>query len=66
MIAALVEASVKKPMVRDFQDLLEDTASLRGFWKNKVTRILLVLFFSSLGGMIGNLIALPFMVKAFA
>ena len=66
MIAALVEAYVKKPMVRDFQGLLEDTASLRGFWKNKVTRILLVFFFSSLGGMIGNLIALPFMVKAFA
>jgi pheromone shutdown-related protein TraB len=66
MIAALVEAKIKKPMVKDFQDLLEDTSSIRGFWKNKVTRILLVFFFSSLGGMIGNLIAIPLMIKAFA
>jgi pheromone shutdown-related protein TraB len=65
MIAALVEAWIKKPMVKDFQDLLEDTASLKGFWKNKVTRILLIFFFSSLGGMIGNMIALPMMWRAF-
>jgi pheromone shutdown protein TraB len=32
---------------------------LKGFYTNRVTRILLVFFLSSIGGMIGNFIAIP-------
>jgi len=59
--AGIVEAWLRKPRVSDFQNLSTDVATLRGFYRNKVTPILLVFFMSSLGGALGNFIALPFL-----
>jgi len=59
LVAALVEAWASKPQVRDFENLSEDILSVRGFYRNKITRILLVFFFASLGGAVGNFISLP-------
>ena len=61
--AALVEAWLRKPLVSDFQSLATDVSTLRGFYRNKVTHILLVFFLSSLGGALGNFIALPFLAR---
>jgi len=52
--AAICEATVRKPKVEDFENLPTDVTSIRGFWKNRVTRTILVFFLSSLGGMAGN------------
>ena len=57
--SGIVEAWLRKPMVADFQNLSADVGTLRGFYRNKVTHILLVFFLSSMGGAIGNFIALP-------
>lgn len=62
MLTGLVEALLRKPRVGDFERLSEDILSLRGFYRNRVTHILLVFLLSSIGGMIGNFIALPFLV----
>ncbi len=62
-VAGLVEASVRKPKVGDLEDLPEDILSARGFWRNKVTRILLVVVFTNLGSAVGTFVALPMMVK---
>ena len=62
-VSGLVEAFSRKPKVRDFENLQEDIYSLRGFWKNKVTRILLVVVFTNLGSSIGTFVAIPLMVK---
>lgn len=59
MFAALAEASLRKPSVGDFQRLGTDISSVRGFYRNRVTHILLVFFLSSLGGAIGNFISIP-------
>lgn len=59
LVAALVEAWASKPQVHDFESLSEDILSIRGFYRNKITRILLVFFLASLGGAIGNIISLP-------
>jgi len=59
LVAALVEAWARKPQVKDFENLSEDILSIRGFYRNKITRILLVFFFASLGGAIGNIVSLP-------
>jgi pheromone shutdown protein TraB len=59
MFAGLAEAFLRKPKVADFQSLAEDVTSLKGFYRNRITHILLVFFLSSIGGMIGNFIALP-------
>ena len=59
LVAALVEAWARKPQVKDFENLSEDILSIRGFYRNKITKILLVFFFASLGGAVGNFISLP-------
>lgn len=55
-VAGLVEAILRKPQVRDFESLSQDVTRVSGFWKNKVTRILLIVFFANLGSMIGTFI----------
>ena len=62
-VSGLVEAFVRKPKVKDFENLTTDMLSIRGFWKNKVTRILLVVLFTNLGSTLGTMLAIPLMVK---
>jgi len=62
-VSGLVEAFSRKPKVKDIENLPEDILSIRGFWKNKVTRILLVVVFTNLGSALGTFIAIPLMWK---
>jgi pheromone shutdown protein TraB len=62
-VSGLVEAFSRKPKVRDFENLSKDIVSIKGFWKNKITRILLVVVFTNLGSSLGTLVAIPLMVK---
>lgn len=48
LFASLVEAKIKKPKVKDFEDLGEDTTTIKGFFKNGVTRILLIFILANL------------------
>ncbi|MBF0450907.1 MAG: TraB/GumN family protein [Candidatus Magnetomorum sp.] len=64
-VSGLVEAFARKPKVKDFQQLADDIGSFKGFWKNSVTRILLVVVFTNLGSSLGTFIALPMMIRAF-
>jgi pheromone shutdown-related protein TraB len=59
LFTGAVEAFLRKPRVSDFERLQQDIGSLKGFYTNRVTRILLVFFLSSIGGMVGNFIAIP-------
>ncbi|MDX9959346.1 MAG: TraB/GumN family protein, partial [Spirochaetia bacterium] len=63
LFSGVTEAWLRKPRVSDFQSLAGDVATLRGFYSNKVTHILLVFFLSSMGGAIGNFIALPILAS---
>jgi pheromone shutdown-related protein TraB len=63
LFAGVVEAYLRKPTVQDFEKLSDDVMSVKGFYRNRVTHILLVFFLSSIGGMIGNFIALPFLAS---
>ncbi|MEJ2081055.1 MAG: TraB/GumN family protein [Acidobacteriota bacterium] len=56
-VSGLVQAIVKKPTVQDLEDLPEAINSVRGFWSNPVSRILLVVVFSNLGSMLGTFLA---------
>jgi pheromone shutdown protein TraB len=57
LFAGLAEAALRKPKVEDFERLSTDISSIKGFWKNRVTRVLLIFLLSSLGGMLGNFIS---------
>jgi len=63
-VCGLVEAFIRKPQVKDFESLPRDILSLKGFWRNKVTRILLVVVFTNIGSSLGTFVAIPLMAKA--
>ena len=63
--AGLVEASIRKPKVKDFEDLGDDISTLKGFWKNRVTRTLLVVVFANLFSSLGTFISGIDIVKKF-
>lgn len=65
-VSGLTEILVGRPKVRDFENLSKDLASLRGFWKNKITRVLLVVVFTNIGSALGTFVAIPLMARAFA
>ncbi len=53
----LVEASVRKPTVKDLQNVSDDIFSIKGFFKNRFLRIILVIFMANLGASLGTFIA---------
>ncbi|UOQ84118.1 TraB/GumN family protein [Gracilibacillus salinarum] len=63
--AGIVQAVVKKPHVSDFEALAEDVHTVKGFWQNKVTRILLIVVFANLGSSLGTIIAGTDIIRLF-
>jgi pheromone shutdown-related protein TraB len=57
MVTAAIEIWLRKPNVGDFENLRTDTAHLKGWWRNRVSRTLLVFLFATLGSAIGTYIA---------
>lgn len=52
-ISALIEAWVRKPTHADFMAIRDDVQEWKGWWRNRVIRVLLNFFLTSLGTMIG-------------
>jgi len=57
MVTAAVELWLRKPTVSDFESLRSDTTGIIGWWKNRVSRTLLVFLLSTLGSAIGTYVA---------
>jgi pheromone shutdown-related protein TraB len=57
MVTALAEVFLRKPTVADFGQLRDDTTSAKGWWRNRVSRTLLVFLFSTIGSAAGTYIA---------
>ncbi len=57
MATAAVEIYLRKPRVGDFSNLRHDTTHLKGWWRNRVSRTLLVFILSTLGSVIGTYVA---------
>ena len=57
MVTGAIELFLRKPEVGDFHKLRSDTTHFKGWWKNRVTRVLLVFLFSTLGSAIGTYVA---------
>ncbi len=56
-VAAGVELAMRKPKVRDFSTLRHDVTQVKGWWKNRVSRTLLVFLTATLGSAAGTWIA---------
>ncbi len=63
IVTGLVQLYLVRPKVLDLQNISQDTTKLKGWWKNKISRALLVSLFSSIGSAIGTFAALPFLMK---
>jgi pheromone shutdown-related protein TraB len=63
MVTGLVQLYLVKPTVKDLESAATDTANWKGWWKNRLTRALLVSLFSSIGSSIGTFAAFPFLMK---
>lgn len=57
MVTGLVESWLRKPKVSDLERLRDDATTLKGWFKNPATRILLVFFFSNIGSALGTWVA---------
>ncbi|MBI4083726.1 MAG: TraB/GumN family protein [Candidatus Lambdaproteobacteria bacterium] len=60
-LAGLCEVLLRKPRVADFDRLPRDIATPGGFWRNGVSRVLLVVALTNLGSTLGTVIGLPLM-----
>lgn len=57
MVTGIVQAVVCKPKVSDMEFLQQDAGSIRGFYHNRILRVLLVFFLSTMGSAAGTIIA---------
>ena len=53
-VAAGLELWLRKPKVGDFEQLRRDVTVVRGWWRNRVARTLLVFVFATLGSALGT------------
>ncbi|MRH43454.1 TraB family protein [Aquibacillus halophilus] len=63
--AGIVQALVRKPNVADFETLSEDVYNVKGFWNNKVTRILLIVVLANLGSVLGTVVGGADVIRLF-
>jgi pheromone shutdown-related protein TraB len=62
MVVGVVEAWRRKPGVVDCEQLPEDIQTWRGFWRNQVTRILLIAVASGIGTAVGFWVGVTYVV----
>ncbi len=63
--AGLTQAYIRRPNVKDFESLSEDVFSVKGFWRNKVSRILLIVVLANLGSSFGTFIGGADVIRVF-
>ncbi|GGA89615.1 TraB/GumN family protein [Ornithinibacillus halotolerans] len=63
--AGFVQAYFKRPSVEDFEKLSDDVHSIKGFWNNRVTRVLLVVIFANIGSSLGTFIGGADVIRLF-
>jgi len=59
----LVEATIRKPAVKDLHNVSEDILSFKGFFRNRLLRIILVVFMANIGASLGTFIAGAGMIR---
>ena len=66
ILTGILEGTLKKPRVGDFENLLDDITTLKGFYRNRFTHVLLVFILSNLGSSIGTFIGgIPLVASLF-
>ena len=66
MLGGILEATLRKPKVMDFEKLNDDAMTLKGWYRNRILHCLLVFFLSSIGSMLGTFVAFPLLIARLA
>ncbi len=66
MVVGFVEALLRKPTVEDCENIPEDIKSVKGFYRNNFTRVLLVFLLATLGSALGTFIGGAWLASLFA
>jgi pheromone shutdown protein TraB len=64
-VTGLVQTFVAAPTVGDMARVGDDLTTIKGWWRNRLARVLLVFLFSSLGSSIGTFVALGWLKDIF-
>ena len=64
-VAGIVQAFICNPKVKDMETLQDDVNGIKGWYKNRILRILLVLLLSSIGSSIGTFVGFGDIVSQF-
>lgn len=56
-LTGIVQAVLCKPKVKDMETVQDDISSIKGLYKNRILRVLLVFILSSLGSSVGTFVA---------
>jgi pheromone shutdown-related protein TraB len=64
ILSGLVQVAVRKPRVSDAENISADSATLKGIYRNRITRVLLVFFLSSLGSSIATFVSGPVVINS--
>lgn len=57
MVTGILQASINKPKVEDMENIQKDASSIKGFYKNRILRVLLVFLMTTIGSTIGTILA---------
>jgi pheromone shutdown-related protein TraB len=63
MVAALVEVTVRKPRVKDFEQVNDDIVTFKGWFSNRIIHALLIFVMTSIFASIGTFIAFPMLIS---
>ena len=63
MVSGIVEATLRKPKVKDFEKLSDDATTFRGWYRNRLLHTLIVFLFTSLAASIANVVVFPLLLK---
>lgn len=62
MVTAFVQTFVASPRVRDLEHIGDDIVNIKGWWSNRLGRVVLVFLFSNIGSALGTFIALKWII----
>jgi len=64
-LVGLLEAFIRRPKVKDLEALSKDIFTIKGFWQNRLTRLLLVVVLTGFGSFLGSIIGGANVIRIF-
>ncbi|MDD3942946.1 MAG: TraB/GumN family protein [Sphaerochaetaceae bacterium] len=63
MVAGMLEASMRKPRVKDFEQVSEDISRFKGWFSNRIIHALMIFMTTSIFASIGTFVAFPLLIS---